>query len=837
MGCKKYCHRAAHLRRLFLDETLRYVLACLAINLSSLAVSSATETIALWLFDEPRSTYPSSVLDSSSEHDYPLVLGQGGKLVAGKFGNALATSELHPINYPAGDSEFGLKPAWEVFATNKRKMTWHNAHFTALMSDDQRHLRKEVGMVNAVETQLNLGEFDWTVEFWFRPSKISSGIAREDGTVFELGLPSEEGPGLKTRLVLSADRQHFLFVNDPSLSSLNIATDGAAFSEKEKSWHHLAFVHSAARQQISHYVDGQLQPLPHKCKLKSLPARPFSYLSLGRNGSWEQPLPGHLDELRFSAGEIYQEPFQPPKSLAPTRPKVTLKQGFPLLFDKPSSSVAPLALGSRKHLFIDDALLAEVKDAQFVVNPPRRAERVVDGIQGPFRKHLTVVDDPAQIIRIYNSVENDHLAVRVSRDGIHFAAPAVADQSGETSRSAKTHEVVIPEMVGGLGNPFIDPNGPKRSRWKYFSDYHRRGIYLYTSPDGYSWQRNKTATLPFRSGTQSCTFYDDQRQIYVAYHRSGIHHTLAGGTERSSVVTEHKDLAEPLEFAPVSQQEYLVRQSEKRLRSPLPWYLDNGPLTPGGFGLEFPHAFRPVAEDPVGTDIYVTKAQKYPWAHDTYVAFPVVYFHYWPDGPSTRHALAHPTRGRGSGPVETQLAVSRDGRNWQRYPRPAYVSIGRHGGRNNFTAYIAHGMVRRGDEIWQYYFGETQYHSTYRSDHAGRGVYRLVQRLDGFVSLDSPYDSEAVVVTKPFTFSGNRLVLNIDTDAAGYAQVGILDEEGKLVPGFSLDECVYVNGDFIETKVEWLEKGKDLGQLAGKTIQLVLRMRGCKLYALQFVDR
>ncbi|MGI9427037.1 MAG: hypothetical protein ACR2NM_00150, partial [Bythopirellula sp.] len=468
--------------------------------------------------------------------------------------------------------------------------------------------------------------------------------------------------------------------------------------------------------------------------------------------------------------------------------------------------------------------------------PPKRAERVIDNILGPFRKHLTVVDDPAGLIRMYNSVKADQLAVRISSDGIRFEAPT-ENQPTENAKNTQQHSVVIPEMVGGLGNPFVDPNGPNNTRWKYFSDYHRRGIYLYTSPDGYVWRRNRTATLPFRSGTQSCTFYDDQRQLYVAFHRSGIHHTPAGGTERSSVVTEHKDLAKPLEFQQLTQREYLQQKSGQRLRDPLPWYLDNGPLTPGGFGLEFPHAFRPIEDDPPGTDVYVTKAQKYPWAPDTYLAFPIVYFHYWPDGPTTRHVLSLPQRRRGSGPIETQLSVSRDGKSWQRYPRPAYVGIGRHAGRDIHTAYIAHGMVRRQDEIWQYYFGETQYHSSYTRDPKGRGVYRLVQRLDGFVSLDSPYDREALVVTKPLSFAGNRLTLNIDTDATGSAQVGILGPSGTPIPGYSLDECVYVNGDFIDAEIEWLRRGKDLSALSGKTVQLVFRMRGSKLYAMQFSHR
>ena len=36
-------------------------------------------------------------------------------------------------------------------------MNWENARFTALMTDGERHLRKEVGMANVVATDLNLG--------------------------------------------------------------------------------------------------------------------------------------------------------------------------------------------------------------------------------------------------------------------------------------------------------------------------------------------------------------------------------------------------------------------------------------------------------------------------------------------------------------------------------------------------------------------------------------------------------------------------------------------------------------------------------------------------------
>ena len=300
-------------------------------------------------------------------------------------------------------------------------------------------------------------------------------------------------------------------------------------------------------------------------------------------------------------------------------------------------------------------------------------------------------------------------------------------------------------------------------------------------------------------------------------------------------MTEHDDLAAPSQFQPLSQQEYWNLRKTYPLRDPLPWYLDNGPLTPGGFGMEFRHAFDPIPDDPIGTDIYVTKAQKYGRTGRIRRVSDRL-FSLWTRWPTYPSCACGPRTQARSGSLETQLAVSRDGLAWQRYPRDAYVGIGRHAGRDVVTAYLADGMVFRGDEIWQYYFGETQYHSAHRGDPEGRAVYRLVQRRDGFVSIDSPYANDARIVTKPFVFEGNRLTFNIDAGATGYAQVGFLDESGKPVEGLSVDDCIYINGDFVKTEVEWLAKGKEIGNLAGRTVQLVIRMRGSKLYAMQFVD-
>jgi hypothetical protein len=309
--------------------------------------------------------------------------------------------------------------------------------------------------------------------------------------------------------------------------------------------------------------------------------------------------------------------------------------------------------------------------------------------------------------------------------------------------------------------------------------------------------------------------------------------TIGNKTMRTSVMTETTDLMRPWPYRPVSQAEQTARAQHELLGWMNPHYIDNGPMTPPGFGIEYPTVFTPEESyDPVGTDIYVPKNVKYAWAPDAYLAFPIFYFHYHGDGPPTRRHLGEPEQERGSGPVETQLATSRDGIHWHRYPRPTYLGIGHHSGLDLHRTYIAHGMVRRGAEIWQYYLGEESYHSPW--NRGGRNaVFRVVQRLDGFVSADTPYTG-GMLKTRPLVFEGNRLVLNIDTDATGYTQVGLIGTDGKPIEGYGVDDCIYINGDFIETEVEWLKTGKDLAPLAGKPVQLVFRMRGSKLYSMQF---
>ena len=111
--------------------------------------------------------------------------------------------------------------------------------------------------------------------------------------------------------------------------------------------------------------------------------------------------------------------------------------------------------------------------------------------------------------------------------------------------------------------------------------------------------------------------------------------------------------------------------------------------------------------------------------------------------------------------------------------------------------------------------------------------------MGGFVSVDAPYEREGGLTTHPLRFQGSRLVLNVDAGATGYLQVGFEDEAGRPVPGFGVDDCVYVNGNHVEHEVRWLgADGKvhaDVSALAGRPVRMVFRLRGTALYAFQFL--
>ena len=756
-------------------------------------------TVALWLFDDP--PYANVTLTDAGPLQIDLRLETGAKrplpigfvegergLAKGRFGDAL--------HLPVGEGS---------------GVSWPRGHWVSFGSSPLFARGDEV------PGRCNVGDLDWTLEVWLKASGEQAGR----GVLFELRNESGEAlrycPAGVNALALEEGRTGFvlqsrLLTFRERDVEISIPTDPDLLNDGE--WHHLAFTFTAQERQMRHYVDGRLQPLPEKGGFLPLMGRIVS-LRVGRDIDGGQELHGLLDEMRLSDVVRYPAEFTPPESFSlnhraayePARP-----DGPPLLFG-PDAPEGPVQLGGRKHVFIDDALVARKENVTLTVNPPTSFQ-VTDFLNDQFWEPTprfgsaipdvsSVWDEGDEIRMLYTNGgmwggKPHATGLARSRDGIHWFKPELGLFTLEGSSG---NNIVL--RNANQGTAIKDPNPDVRPehRYKYMAWCLDRGIYVFTSPDGVHWRRNEAMALPFDPDGSVSFYWDDQVGVYRAHIRAlvpGGDPTVISGTRvlRRIVRAETREALKPWPFVP----------------SPTPmWHAD--------FSLPKPVSGElPLIE--TGGQVYRFKGIKYPWAPDVYLAFPWRFIH------------------EGNIRPGSFLMVSRDGETWSRYEPPYYFASGFElDGRKALEALMEQGMVRRGDEIWQY--GTVRF-----TEHGGAlyggvehegGYYdrllRLVQRLDGFVSLDAG-DEVGTVVTRPLVFEGRRLVLNVA--AEGSARVGLLDEAAQPLAGLSLEDCDPIQADSVRHEVTWRGEG-DVSRLAGEVVRLQFELKDAKLFALQFM--
>ena len=92
--------------------------------------SNYGQTQALWCFDEQQGIYPSCVLSDLSDNDYPLVIGPGGMIVEGKFGNGLAISDQTEVEIH--EAQPGAAENHRVDIIGDIQKPCHQRHLAAL---------------------------------------------------------------------------------------------------------------------------------------------------------------------------------------------------------------------------------------------------------------------------------------------------------------------------------------------------------------------------------------------------------------------------------------------------------------------------------------------------------------------------------------------------------------------------------------------------------------------------------------------------------------------------------------------------------------------------------
>ena len=220
----------------------------------------------------------------------------------------------------------------------------------------------------------------------------------------------------------------------------------------------------------------------------------------------------------------------------------------------------------------------------------------------------------------------------------------------------------------------------------------------------------------------------------------------------------------------------------------------------------------PDDDDPPGLEFYGMPVFKY---HDLYIGQLLAY-HTPPEEPQIRFM----------GTIDVQLAVSRDGIDWQRAgDRQPFIPNGPPGSIDAGEIYMARGPVVVEDELWFYYSACAVEHGiTGRS-----GPICLAKlRLDGFVSMDAGHET-GTLITKPFLVDGDSLSINAAA-RGGSVAIAVLDEHGIQHEGFSRADCAVFDGDSVEHRVTWRTK-TSLDDLRGRPVRLKFYLRNAELYS------
>jgi hypothetical protein len=467
-------------------------------------------------------------------------------------------------------------------------------------------------------------------------------------------------------------------------------------------------------------------------------------------------------------------------------------------FSLSAASHAAIDLGSRLELFVDDFLVERLDHAALTLHQPVSAGvalRFDRPWEGAFCGYVTVLKDESRFRMYYRGLPvagRDGSASEVtcyaeSPDGINWIKPSLRLFEVHGTRDNNVVLAGQPPFSHNFA-PFLDtrPGVPAEQRYKAVAGTSEKGLFGFVSADGLTWRPLRSAPLVTQGAfdSQNVAFWSEAEQCYALYLR-----TWTSGAFRG--------------FRTVS-------------RATSPDFLEWSAPVEMSFG-ETPQEH-----------LYTSQTHPYYRAPHLYVAMPMRFL------PGRKVLTDDQARSLGvdagyaSDCAEAVFMTSRGGTRYTRTFMEAFIRPGLDPGNWASRAGLtALGVVPTGPTELSIY---KQAHYAQPSCH----LIRYTLRTDGFVSVRAPYQG-GEVLTRPFRFSGRRLLLNLSTSAAGGVRVEILGADGQPIPGYSLAEAVELVGDSIEFPVSW-KGGTGVGQLAGQVIRLRFVMRDADLFSLRFSD-
>ncbi|MEA3400935.1 MAG: hypothetical protein U9R79_06755 [Armatimonadota bacterium] len=450
-----------------------------------------------------------------------------------------------------------------------------------------------------------------------------------------------------------------------------------------------------------------------------------------------------------------------------------------------------IELKSRLELFVDDFLIERMEGLSLRLHSPQRQGTVITldrGWEGSLCGYPAIVPHGGGWRMYYRGWPDEHgpacVCLAESEDGIQWRRPSLGliefDGSAENN-ILLSDETMAGERGGHNFAPVRDtcPGVPDEERYKalaYGPDVGDRlhSLQAYASGDGIHWRQLNNGEPVFRARDP---------KVMLDSQNVGFWDEVAGEYRLYGRIW-----VGPVRHIFLSRSDDFIHWS------------DPEPLDMGDAPLEH---------------LYTNATVPYDRAPHILLAFPKRFV------PHRKRVEEWPHQGLS----EAVFMTSRDGLHWHRHLE-AFVRPGlgsRCWTERNFM--VARGMIPSAP-------GEL---SVYWMEDYRRPAPRIVRgtvRTDGFVSVNAPY-AGGELVTKPFTFEGERLLLNCSTSAAGGIHVELQDKQGRPLPGMSLQDCPEIYGDEIDMGVPW-PAAPAVRKWAGTPVRLRFAMRDADLFALRF---
>jgi len=484
----------------------------------------------------------------------------------------------------------------------------------------------------------------------------------------------------------------------------------------------------------------------------------------------------------------------------------------------PSAAESPRAIGGRLEMFIDRHLIDRMEGVELRLSQPVNMGPVLAfdaPWDGPYSNYVTMLKDGPTYRMYYRGKpgatkdgdDDERSCYAESTDGIVWRKPelGLVEVNG-----SKRNNVLLDHTAGPVPHnftPFLDtrPGVPPGERFKALGglfdmapDYRSSGgLVALVSGDGIRWRRlRETAVITrenypvqYNDASMSPSFWSAHEGCYVAFIRAWKDdgtNTRAGWGGNIRWVA--------------------------RLTSP-----------------DFIHWSKAALMDFGGApdeQLYSSTVSPYFRAPHLYVGLtPRIVFNRPAYTPAEFAKLGwDPKIGRDSS--EPVLMTSRGGTRYDRTFLEAWIRNGigpeHWTTRSNFPAL---NIIPTGPTEMSLYVEHS-----YGQPGARLVRYRL--EIDRLASVKAPFKG-GEFVTKPLTFTGAQLALNLSTSVAGGIRVEVQDASGQPIPGFALAESIEVFGNELARIVSW-KSGSDLGKLNATPIRLRFVMKEADLFALQF---